>query len=120
MPAVADDNKPFHTPFDVLKRLRPETAEPAAKEAPAVTSAKGVPRAVVRLERAGRKGKVVTVVEHLGLDVEERDRWLTALKAALGCGGAIENNMLVFQGDQRHRLPTLLTTRGVKKVTVST
>jgi len=118
---VADDNKPFHTPFDVLSHLGgPQAAEPAAKPEPPAASAKGVPRAVVRLERAGRKGKVVTVVEHLGVNVEERERWLAALKTALGCGGAIEGHTLVLQGDQRHRLPTLLTARGVKKVTVST
>jgi translation initiation factor 1 len=120
MPAVADDNKPFHTPFEVLGHLRgPQPGEPPAKDKPPLTSATGVPRAVVRLERAGRKGKVVTVVEHLGLDLEERERWLEALKTALGCGGAIENHRLVLQGDQRHRLPTLLTERGVRKVTVT-
>ncbi len=114
------DDKPFHNPFAALSHLRgdPATERPATP-APPPTSTKGVPRAVVRLERAGRKGKEVTVVEHLSLGAEERDRWLMALKTALGCGGTIENNALVLQGDQRHRLPKLLTGRGVKKVTLA-
>jgi translation initiation factor 1 len=84
-----------------------------------VTSASGtIPRAVVRLERSGRGGKEVTVVEHLDLKPAELDQWLKALKAALGCGGTLEGSSLVIQGDQRKRLPALLTARGVKKVTV--
>jgi translation initiation factor 1 len=40
-----------------------------------------------------------------------------ALKSALGCGGNVEDDRLVLQGDQRKRLPALLTERGVRKVT---
>jgi translation initiation factor 1 len=71
------------------------------------------------MERSGRGGKEVTVVEHLGLSAVDRDRWLKALKAALGCGGQVEDGALVLQGDQRERLPKLLAARGVKKITVA-
>lgn len=77
-----------------------------------------VSRAVVRMERSGRGGKEVTVVEHLDLNPVEREAWLKALKAGLGCGGTLDGNSLVLQGDHRTRLPALLTRRGVKKVTV--
>ena len=73
---------------------------------------------MVRLERSGRGGKEVTVVEHLSLRADERDGWLKALKASLGCGGTVEGDTLVLQGDQRKRLPALLTARGVRKVTM--
>ena len=119
-------DRPFHNPFDVLKSLeslkgslpeRPSPEPPPAKtETPSGT--KRVPRAVVRLERAGRGGKDVTVVEHLAIPSSERAVWLKALKAQLGCGGVVENDALVLQGDHRKRLPALLTARGVKKVTV--
>jgi translation initiation factor 1 len=85
----------------------------------AAPGAKSIPRAVVRMERSGRGGKEVTVVEHLGLSAVDRDRWLKALKAALGCGGQVEDGALVLQGDQRERLPKLLAARGVKKITVA-
>jgi translation initiation factor 1 len=124
---VPDEPKPFHNPFAALRSLRgPEQpavqppavpAEGAAK--PAVAAAgKSYPRAVVRMERAGRGGKEVTVVEQLALAPAEREQWLKALKGSLGCGGTVEGETLVLQGDQRKRLSALLTARGVKKVTV--
>jgi translation initiation factor 1 len=79
---------------------------------------KGPARAVVRMERKGRGGKEVTVVEHLALPKAEREVWLKALKGALGCGGVVEEESLVLQGDQRERLPALLEARGVRRVTV--
>jgi len=75
-------------------------------------------RAVVRMERAGRGGKEATVVEQLGLSASELDEWLKALKAALGCGGSVEGDTLMLQGDHRKRLPAALTARGVRKVIV--
>jgi translation initiation factor 1 len=117
------DEKPFHNPFGALSHLRgalPETpAGPAAPVTPPVaTHARSIPRAVVRMERSGRGGKEVTVVEHLGIPPVEREKWVKALKATLGCGGLVEGDTLVLQGDHRKRLPAILTARGVKKVTV--
>ncbi|MFP2931859.1 translation initiation factor, partial [Pyxidicoccus sp. 3LG] len=88
-------------------------APPSAKPEP-----KGPARAVVRMERKGRGGKEVTVVEHLELPAPQREVWLKALKNSLGCGGVVEGDALVLQGDQRERLPALLEARGVRKVTV--
>jgi translation initiation factor 1 len=120
---MADETKPFHNPFAALRDLTGVgPAEPAAPEpAPPVPSAetKTIPRAVVRLERRGRGGKDVTVIEHLALREADREPWLAALKSALGCGGTLDDHALVLQGDQRTRLPDLLRARGVKKVTVA-
>jgi translation initiation factor 1 len=60
----------------------------------------------------------VTVIEHLAIPPADRGVWLKALKAQLGCGGVVEGEALVLQGDHRKRLPALLTGRGVKKVVV--
>ena len=70
------------------------------------------------MERKGRGGKEVTVIEQLDLPARQLDAWLKDLKDALGCGGAIENGTLVLQGDQRKRVPGLLTARGVRKIVV--
>jgi translation initiation factor 1 len=125
---MADEKTPFHNPFAALGKLRdtlpagpaagPEPAKPAAPEAP-TRPARVIRRAVVRLERTRRGGKEVTVVDHMDLDAAECAAWLKALKAALGCGGTVEGRALVFQGDQRERLPRLLTSRGVKKITIA-
>jgi translation initiation factor 1 len=74
---------------------------------------------VVRFERKGRGGKAVTVVEKLDLAPPELEAWLGELKRALGCGGAVEGDALVLQGDLRARVGALLELRGVRKVTVA-
>jgi translation initiation factor 1 len=121
------EKKLFHNPFGALGDLRSRLKEQAAPgraesalepERAASPPPARIARAVVRLERSGRGGKEVTVIEHLGLTPGERDAWLKALKAALGCGGSVEGEALTLQGDQRTRLPKLLAARGVKKVTM--
>ena len=81
-------------------------------------AAKGPAKAVVRLERKGRGGKDVTVIEQLGLGRIELETWLKALKTRLGCGGDVEDDNLVLQGDLRSRLEPLLKARGVRKVII--
>ena len=115
--------------FDRLAALRaslpPGPAEPAggAADAGAVKAsgkaARGPERAVVRIERKGRGGKDATIIEQLGLPEAERERWLKELKARLGCGGAVEGEALVLQGDLRQRVEPLLRARGVRRVTVA-
>ena len=119
-----DDDKPFNSPFAALAPLRGTLPEPAPAK-PVTPAAKPLPpgvksiaRAVVRMERSGRGGKEVTVVEQLTLSPSEREKWLKELKAALGCGGVVEGDSLVLQGDHRKRLPEILAKRGVRRVTI--
>ncbi|HET9370022.1 MAG TPA: translation initiation factor [Vicinamibacterales bacterium] len=120
---MSDLRKPFHNPFDALRELgskaRGLAPAPEAETAPATPAGvKAQARAVVRMERSGRGGKEVTVVEQLDLDEAGRQSWLKALKSALGCGGTVEGPSLVLQGDHRERLRPLLAARGVRKVIV--
>jgi len=113
---MSGEKKPFHNPFAGLRDKLGELPQGPAPREP--DPPKGPARAVVRMERKGRSGKEVTVVEQLGLNLRELEAWLKDLKGALGCGGALEEDTLVLQGDQRKRLPALLTARGVRKVAV--
>ena len=109
-------DKPFNNPFGALAAKRgdlPQGPVREEKRSPLIPA-----RAVVRMERKGRGGKEVTVVEHLELGPADLERWLKALKGALGCGGVVEGEALVLQGDQRKRLPEILEARGIKRVTV--
>lgn len=112
---MSDDQKPFNNPFGALQGMKEKL--PAGSARPA-KELKGPAKAVVRMERVGRGGKEVTVIEQLELPVNQRDEWLKALKNALGCGGTIEGTSMVLQGDQRERVPKLLEKRGVRKVIV--
>lgn len=113
---------PFHAPFAGLAgKLGLPCAPPAPAPSPeAAPKVKPAPaRAVVRMEKKGRGGKVVTVVEKLALAPPELEAWLADLKRALGCGGAVEGDAIVLQGDSRERVGALLEARGVRKVTVA-
>ncbi len=107
----------FHAPFARLAPLR-ETLPAGAVRAPLRQPPAAPPRAVVRLERKGRRGKEVTVVEQLALSAPERQAWLAELRRALGCGGAEEDEALVLQGDHRRRVTAYLRARGVGQVSV--
>ena len=109
---------PFHA---ALAGLASRVVEPPRLAAPAPPPAGPPPptRAVVRMERAGRGGRTVTVVEKLELGPRQMAAWLSDLKRALGCGGAVEGAALVLQGDTRERVGAWLAERGVKRVTVA-
>jgi len=106
------------SPFAKLEALRGQVPEGKAPEPTKAPETKGPTRAVVRLEKKQRRGKECTVVEKLGLPPDELATWCRELKSALGCGGAVEGDAIMLQGDLRTRLPDLLTARGVGKVTV--
>ena len=107
-------------PFAALAALReqlPTGPTPAVAAAPTpATPASGFARAVVRLERKGRGGKEVTVVEKLGAGEPALADMCKRLKQALGCGGAVDRETIVLQGDLRERLPAVLTKLGVRNV----
>ncbi|HYD39876.1 MAG TPA: translation initiation factor [Anaeromyxobacter sp.] len=128
-PKPAAPAAPFNDAFAALKDRLPAGPAPAAPEPPDLALArpsmgagradppvKAPARAVVRLERKGRGGKEATVIEKLDLGAAERARWADALKRALGCGGGVEGDAIVVQGDQRERAARWLEERGVKKV----
>ncbi len=109
--------KPFNDAFSSLRERLPDGYAPPPAPAAAKPPPPAAPaRAVVRLERKGRGGKEATVVEKLALPLAELERGADALKRSLGCGGGVENEALVVQGDQRERVARWLEERGVKKV----
>lgn len=120
---VEDTPPLLSSPFAALAGLHDDVADgvpeiPRDEAKPAIAT-RGPARAIVRYERAGRGGKEVTIVERLGLPTEQADAWCSEIKRALGCGGSVVGDQLVFAGDQRRRLPALLESRGVRRVTVS-
>jgi translation initiation factor 1 len=112
-------NSPFAKLAERLLDVRPAPPPRPAPPAPPSKPAKPPPaRAVVRLERKGRGGKEATVIEKLALPPKELAAWSDALKRTLGCGGAVEGDAIVVQGDQRERVRKWLEAMGVAKVIV--
>src|SRR5689334_21502365 len=97
------------SPFAALEAMRASLPQgdpaPAAKPKP---EPKGPARAVVRMERKGRGGKEATIIEKLGLPEAQLEIWCRELKQAMGCGGSIDGDTIVLQGDLRTRLPAAL------------
>ena len=124
-PDLVPDEGLVSNPFAALAGLRqglPPGEAPAAAEvsrAGAGKLARGPARAVVRYQRKGRGGKEATLVEQLTLDAETLELWCREFKRILGCGGNVDGTNLVFAGDQRPRLPSLLEGKGVRRVIVS-
>ncbi len=121
-----DKKPPVASPFAALAALRDKLPAQEGDAAPAgdgvgrrKAEPKGPARAVVRLERKGRGGKEATIVEKLALPPAELERWCKELKASLGCGGVVDGDSIVLQGDLRPRLEKVLLARGVRKVTVA-
>jgi translation initiation factor 1 len=65
-------------------------------------------KATVRLDRKGRGGKSVTIIEGLRIPQQEREALLKRLKAKLGTGGTVRDTCLEIQGDHRDALMAAL------------
>ncbi len=101
---------------------RAEQTEPGAvradREAPRVEREVTIrERVSVRIERAGRGGKTVTIAEGPGLAERKQEPLALELLVreiarAMGTCARIEGAAIVVQGDQRERLITWLLARG--------
>ena len=68
--------------------------------------------AKLRIEKQGRGGKVVTIVDGLPRDRAFLDDLARDLKRALGTGGAVVQSAVELQGDRRERLREILADKG--------
>ena len=66
----------------------------------------------LRLEKQGRGGKSVTVVDGLPANGEFLAELAAALKKACGTGGTVRASAVELSGDVRERIRPLLTARG--------
>lgn len=69
--------------------------------------------AKLRIEKGGRGGKTVTVVDGLPRNADYLAQLLSELKRACGAGGSAGESAIEIQGDQRERVRALLAARGV-------
>lgn len=95
-----------------------DTAIPRKKnndgEAPQVTIQPPRQKVYVRLDRKGRGGKSVTLIEGLLIPVRDGEALLKQLKTRLGTGGTIRSGVFEIQGDRRDAIIELLQGMGHK------
>ncbi|PKO12350.1 MAG: stress response translation initiation inhibitor YciH [Chloroflexi bacterium HGW-Chloroflexi-10] len=68
----------------------------------------------LRLERKGRGGKTVTLIEGLSLSAEMLKDLAKELKRAAGSGGAIKDGVIEVQGDVCNALKSVLENKGFR------
>jgi translation initiation factor 1 len=94
-------------------KVVPRNNNPPVK-APKETIHASQQRLSVRLERKGRGGKSVTLIEGLQISAKDREALLKQLKARLGTGGSLKKDVLEIQGDHRDTVIALLQEMGYK------
>ena len=72
----------------------------------------GPPIAYVSRERAGRRGKVVTVLSGVELPNEQLHELSAALKRVCGAGGTVRAGRIEIQGEHRNIVARELSRRG--------
>lgn len=68
--------------------------------------------AKLRMEKSGRGGKVVTVIDGLPNNADFLKTLATELKQLCGTGGAVRDGAIELQGDRRDRLRPHLASKG--------
>ncbi|MBQ6069475.1 MAG: translation initiation factor [Bacteroidales bacterium] len=86
--------------YDYDEPQTPSTLPPSAQ------------RLRVRIERSGRGGKVVTVVDGFVGGEDDLQALGKRLKGACGVGGSAKNGQILIQGDCRERVVALLQNWG--------
>ena len=71
-------------------------------------------KVIVRLDRKGRGGKSVTVIDGLLMHREQLESLLKQLKGKLGTGGSVKDTSLELQGDKCTALIAALQKMGYK------
>ncbi len=68
----------------------------------------------LRIEKSGRAGKTVTVIDSLPRNRAFLDTLATELKRACGAGGTAGDDRIEIQGDHRPALRVLLERKGFR------
>lgn len=98
----------YSTDREISRKQRPAGKAPASGARP---EPKGL---IVRLDRKGRAGKSVTVIEGLRISRTGREELFKQCKARLGTGGTLTDTGFEIQGDHRDALVTALQEQGFR------
>ena len=94
-------------------KVLPNKEKPAGK-APQAKGPLSQQKVYVRLDRKGRGGKSVTLIEGIQMPGKAGEALLKQLKAGLGTGGALKNDVIEIQGDHCDVIIAMLQGIGYK------
>jgi translation initiation factor 1 len=113
---MADDNNARAVYSTGVGRVCPDCGQPfdrcQGRHAPTDEPIPSRIVAKLRMERTGRGGKTVTVIDGLPRNAAFLKELCQDLKRAAGSGGAVRDNGVELQGDLRDRVRDILVTRG--------
>ena len=66
----------------------------------------------LRIEKKGRRGKIVTVLDGFTRRNEELEELASQMKKLCGAGGTVRNGLIEIQGDCRQSLTLFLKKQG--------
>ena len=72
----------------------------------------------ITLDKKHRAGKEVTIIEGFEMDGPALEDMAKKLKSQCGIGGSAIDDLILLQGDQRKKLPSVLQKMGFKKIRV--
>ena len=96
----------YSTGRAVPRKEKPANRNSTAAAGPAKS------RTIIRLDRKGRGGKSVTVIEGLRISAKDGEKLLKQLKAKLGTGGTLKDGSLEIQGEHCDAVMAELTRIG--------
>lgn len=107
-------DKDWKRRLGVVYSTNPDFEYTTSKKQEAETLPPSQQKLIVRLERSGRAGKQVTLVEgFVGTEADLKDLALS-LKRGCGAGGSVKDSQIIVQGDFRDRVTGILSTAGYK------
>jgi len=107
-----------HSPFAGIEMsgLPDGPEEPPVEQTPEAPAKRG--RVVLRREKSGRGGKVVTVAYDFDVAISEEELHQLAKTArqACGCGGTVRDRTIELQGEQVQKARAYLASLGFRVV----
>jgi len=104
-----EDSKLVYSTAHPVSRKKPNEKIPQKTATPP-----GLQKVRIMLERKGRGGKSVTIIDGIIMAPAEREKLLKKLKSRLGTGGTLRDNVLEVQGDHRDAIIEELLQMGYK------
>ena len=101
---MSENNLVYSTGLGRIKSQQQPTQKVKSKD--------GIVR--IKRETKGRKGKGVTIIDGLDLDIDELKKLCTELKKMCGTGGAVKQGIIEIQGDNREKIQAKLETKGMR------